>query len=113
MIGLPWCFLRIEQTSVYRPSVSSFIRLWFWQTPRAVQYRLPGAEHTNPIVPTRGDGGEIVDCHFFGKSRGGDLQHLTWPPSRYAQFGFTVNWLSRYAIFVGWSALLLALLGLF
>ena len=42
-----------------------------------------------------------------------DLQHLTWTPSRYAQFGFTVSWLSRYAILVGCSALLPALLGLF
>jgi SSS family solute:Na+ symporter len=42
-----------------------------------------------------------------------DLTLLTWTPARYGQFGFTVNWLPRYGILVGWSALLLALLTLF
>ncbi len=35
-----------------------------------------------------------------------DLGALVWSRQRYAQFGFKVNWLPRYALLLGWFAIL-------
>lgn len=42
-----------------------------------------------------------------------DLAPLVWSKARYAQFGFTVNWLPRYAILIGWFVVLLSIMALF
>lgn len=42
-----------------------------------------------------------------------DLSLLVWSRGRYAQFGFTVNWLPRYGILFGWFVVLLVILALF
>lgn len=42
-----------------------------------------------------------------------DLTLLVWSRERYAQFGFTTNWLPRYGALLGWFALLVAMLALF
>jgi len=42
-----------------------------------------------------------------------DLTLLVWSRERYAQFGFTTNWLPRYCVLLGWFALLVAMLALF
>ncbi len=42
-----------------------------------------------------------------------DLTLLVWSRERYAQFGFTTNWLPRYGVLLGWFALLVAMLALF
>ena len=38
---------------------------------------------------------------------------LAWSTRRYAQFGFTLNWLPRYAMLAGWFFILLTVLALF
>jgi SSS family solute:Na+ symporter len=42
-----------------------------------------------------------------------NLDGLLWTLNHYRHFGFTVNWLPRYAILAGWAAVLLGFLALF
>jgi hypothetical protein len=50
---------------------------------------------------------------FAGARPAQDLALLVWSRKRYAQFGFTVNWLPRYGILLGWFIVLLTLLTFF